>query len=232
MLRRGRAALANCLIGAAVASASPALLAQTTGRSVSWTTLAANTYLARARNHAAHGDTIAAIVDYTEALRIEPNLGPAYLELAIIRRALGDERETEYLLNRAAALADVRADALAARASWHLERGKRSLALADLKAAVETAPTSERLRALADFYVQDKAWVAALATWRRLEVALAPSNVDDKNEAREVIAALSALAAEADGVQHDMRERSEVRRVLRRHATPLLAADRPSPRSR
>jgi tetratricopeptide (TPR) repeat protein len=177
--------------------------------------------LARARRRVAQGDTFAAIHDYTESIRIDPGLGVAYLELARLRSALGDQREVEWLLSRATAISDVRAEALSRRAEFYAGVNKRDLALLDLRAAVEAAPTSDRLRALADFFVQQKAWVAALAIWRRIETSLGPAEPDARVEAGEMIAALAALAAEADGVQHDMPERSWVRRSLRRHATPL-----------
>ncbi len=214
-------ALAALLAGATLLIQSSTLHAQSDAGSRSWTSLAASTWLTRARRHAAQGDTLAAIHDYTEAIRIDPSLGAALLELATIRSALGDQRETEWLLNRAASIPDVRAEALSRRAQFHLGMGQRALALADLQAAVEAGPSRERLRALADFFVQQKAWVAALAVWRRM--ANTPSLGEaERAEAAEMIAALAALAAEADGVQHDMFEHSWVRRALRRHATPRL----------
>jgi tetratricopeptide (TPR) repeat protein len=215
------------LLGLASATQSAPSAAQSNGSNQSWSALAASTWLARARRHVAQGDTFAAIRDYTEALRIDPDSGAACLELAAIRGALGDYRDAVWLLNRASALPETRGEALSRRAELHLGMGKRELALADLRAAVESAPTAEHLRALAAFYVQEKAWVAALAAWRRLEVTMNPSDASARSEAREMVAALGALAAEADGVQHDMRERSWVRRALRRHALPTFGDRRP-----
>jgi hypothetical protein len=104
---------------------------------------------------------------------------------------------------------------LARRAQLYLAQKRTELALLDLQAAAETEPTSERLRPLASFFVQRRAWAAALSVFRKLRAnRAAQMSAAEQREADETIAALSALAAEADGAQHDMNELDWVRRAL------------------
>ena len=214
------AALNAFLIAPAAAAQASA---NTANDGVRWARRAAETYLERAERAQQRGDSIAALTAFTQALRADPTLGRAYIELAELRRALGDLNEAERLLSRATALNDVRAEALARRARLYREQRRDDLALDDLKSAAESEPSLQRLRELANFYVQQRAWVAALSIWRR--VAAHPELTPSAVEAREVtdtLQALSLLAAEADAVQHAMGERSDVRRTLLRHARPAL----------
>lgn len=188
-----------------------------------WSRIAAETYLERAERARARGDSLGALTAFTEALRADPTLGRAYFALAELRIALGDVDEAERLLGRATSLADVRAEALSRRALLYRQQRRDELALDDLRSAVASEPTLERLRPLANFYVERRAWVAALSVWR--SVAAHPELTPDAAEAREVsdtVSALSVLAGEADAVQHAMGERSDVRRTLQRHARPAL----------
>jgi tetratricopeptide (TPR) repeat protein len=181
-----------------------------------WTRLAAESWLERAQTRARRGDTVDAITAYTEALRIDPNSGAACLGLAELRRALGDLREAERLLGQATRIQDVRAEALARRADFYLSQQKPELALLDLQAAAEADPAPARLRALASFYLARRAWVAALEVYRGLQTRLPEQTSEsERRETEDTIAALSALAAEADGAQHDMSELDWVRRALR-----------------
>lgn len=216
-----RRALALAALNAFLAA--PALAAPGTSANdgARWSRLAAETYLERAERAQQRGDAIAALGAFTEALRADPTLGRAYMELAELRRALGDVNEAERLLSRATALSDVRAEALTRRARLYRDQRRDELALDDLKSAAESEPTLARLRELANFYVQHRAWVAALTVWRR--VAAHPelaASVAETREVRDTLHALSLLAAEADAVQHAMGERNEVRRTLLRHARP------------
>lgn len=181
-----------------------------------WTRLAAESWLERAQTRARRGDTAEAITAYTEALRIDPTSGVACLELAELRAAIGDVREAERLLSQATRISEVRADALARRAQFYLAQQRSELALLDLQAAAATDPAPQRLRDLASFYLQRRAWVAALAVFRRLrESRSAQSSAAELREADDTIAALAALSAEADGAQHDMGELDWVRSALR-----------------
>lgn len=213
---------------ALLASTSPSF-AQTAqpNDAARWARLAAQSYLERAQRAVARGDTLAAISAFTDALRVDPTLGRAYFELAELRRLLGDVGEAERLLSRATALPDVRAEALTLRARLYRLQRRDDLALADLESAAETEPTAQRLRGLADFYVERRAWVAALSVWRRIAAhpELSPSETD-RTLVRETVSALAILAAEADAVQHAMGEHNRVRRTLQRYARPAQSARR------
>jgi tetratricopeptide (TPR) repeat protein len=184
--------------------------------SARWTRLAAESWLERAQARARRGDTAEAITAYTEALRIDPRSGVACLELAELRLALGDSREAERLYSQATRISEVRAEALTRRAHLYLAQRRSDLGLLDLQAAVATEPSLPRLRELASYYVKQRAWVAALAIYRKLHASLpAQASPSEIREAEDTLAALSALSAEADGVQHDMAELDWVRRALR-----------------
>jgi tetratricopeptide (TPR) repeat protein len=185
----------------------------------SWSRVAAESWRDRAEAQLARGETAAALTSYTRALRADPTFGPAYLGLAAIRLAQGDLQQAEWLLTRATTLDDVRAEALSRRAGLFLATGRAEAALLDLRLAAEVEPTIERLRALGDAYVARRAWVAALAVWRRLRASSMESADPRRHQADEMIAALTVLAAESDAVQHDTGERNWIRRALSRQAT-------------
>jgi len=220
-MRAARRALAAAALSALL-GARPSLADGTEPNNAAhWSRLAAQSYLERAERAQARGDTLAAVSAFTDALRVDPNLGQAYIELAELRRLLGDIGEAERLLSRATALSDARAEALTQRARLYRLQHRDELALRDLESAVEAEPSVRRLRQLGDFYVEQRAWVAALSVWRR--VASEPSLTLEESERAEVLetlGALAVLAAEADAVQHVMRERDTTRRTLRRHARP------------
>ena len=181
-----------------------------------WTRLAAESWLERAQARARRGDTAEAITAYTEALRIDPSSGAACLELAELRLALGDNREAERLLSQAIRISEVRAEALTRRAHLYLAQQKSELGLLDLQAAAEIEPSPQRLRELASYFVQRRAWVAALAIYRKLQAGfLAQASPAEIREIEDTLGALSALSAEADGAQHDMAELDWVRSALR-----------------
>jgi tetratricopeptide (TPR) repeat protein len=217
------ALLALCFSGAAHAE-TPAFDA------ARWTRLAAESWLERAQARARRGDTAEAITAYTEALRIAPSSGTACLELATLRLALGDSREAERLLSQATRISEVRAEALTRRAHFYFAQQRSELGLLDLQAAATTEPTAQRLRELASYYVQRRAWVAALAIYRKLYASLSTqASSADVRETEDTLAALSALAAEADGAQHDMAELDWVRSALRHLArAPRMARQKSS----
>lgn len=218
----------RALVSALLAlSLSPVAHAQATPLDAArWTRLAAEAWLERAQTRARRGDTAEAITAYTEALRIDPSSGAACLGLAELRAALGDALEAERLLARATRIGEVRAEALTRRAQLYLSEQKPELALLDLQAAAATEPQPQRLRALASFYVARRAWVAALAVFRELRDRLPEqASESERREAEDTVAALTALAAEADGTQHDMAELDWVRKALRHMArAPLKGA--------
>lgn len=212
-------------LGAMGATVTARAAESANGAPANFSRLAAETWLSRARVRRAQGDTAAAIAAYTEVLRIDPGIGAAYLELAEIRSALGDLRQSELLLSRATTLLSVRPRALLQRAALYLASGRTALAADDFEAAVEARPDAETLRALGMFYVRQRAYVAALAVWRRL-LTIAEVATDPKlrREELDTAAALARLAAESDAVQNAADDRNWVRRTLRRHAIPRDAS--------
>lgn len=181
-----------------------------------WTRLAAQSWLERAQARARRGDTAEAITAYTEALRIDPSSGAACLELAELRLALGDQHEAERLLSQATRISEVRAEAFGRRARLYLAQQRSDLALLDLQAAAASDSNPDRLRDLASFFVQRREWAAALAILRKVRLSLPTQTSAAKlRETDDTVAALAALSAEADGVQHDMAELDWVRRALR-----------------
>ena len=185
----------------------------------SWSRLAAESWLARAESLARKGETLSAITCFTESLRADPTLGRAYFGLAEIRHLQGDVREAERLLSRAAAVSEVRAEAFARRAALYRSLGRSSEALADWSRAAELEPSITRLRQLAQGLVERRAWVAALAVWRRIRALTLAADPGELRDTDETIGALAVLAAEADAVQHDTGERNWIRRALRHSAS-------------
>jgi tetratricopeptide (TPR) repeat protein len=184
-----------------------------------WSRVAAESAFERAEQLVTRGETFSAAAAYTQAIRIDPSFGPAYLGLAEIRRVLGDARETEWLLTQAVRLADVRAEAHARRARFYKATGKAELGLMDLEAAAESEPSPERLRELGVAYVERRVWPAALAAYRRLRSALpGTASAALRAEVSETVQALGLLAAEADAVQRDDGDRDWVRRSLQHQA--------------
>ncbi len=185
----------------------------------SWSRATAESAFRRAESLLARGDTFAAASAYTEAIRVDPSFGAPYLSLSEIRRALGDLRETEWLLTQAARLQEVRAEALSRRARFYRATGRAASALLDWEAAADAEPTEPRLRELATAYIERRAWSAALSTYRRLRVVSkrdVGSPVD--REIDDTVQALGVLAAETDAAQHDTGEANWIRSSLRHQA--------------
>jgi tetratricopeptide (TPR) repeat protein len=208
--------LGSLLGQSALASAAPS--SDTVLPARTWSRLAAESWLERAERLARLGETLSAITSYTEAVRADPTLGRAYFGLAEIRRLQGDVREAERLLTRAVTLSDARVEALARRAELYRSLGRMNDALSDWSRAAELDPSLGRLRQLAAGYVERRAWVAALAVWRRIRTLVAPSaSRDELRDVEDTLSALVVLAAEADSVQHDAGEHNWVRRALRHY---------------
>lgn len=183
---------------------------------LAWSRRAAELWVQRAQGLAQSGETAAAITAYSRALRSDATHGQAYLGLAELRLLFGDVREAEWLLARAAALPETRAQGLAARAKLYFRSGRDRLGMLDLEAAARAEPVAVRERELARAYIERRSWVAALAAWRRLRAQLGPQAPTEQSEAEETLSALAVLAGEADAVQHDMGESNWVRRALQR----------------
>lgn len=171
----------------------------------------------RGRELEARSDVAGALASYTRAVALDQTYGPAWLSLGRLRAALRDDLEAERVLTNATHFADVAADAYAARAELHGRRGQYREAVHDSELALRLDPSAARVRQLSTYYVEVRAWPAALALWRRFAAhhAQGPADVED---AQLQIRALSLLAGETDPVTNGADDRNWVRRSLARIA--------------
>jgi tetratricopeptide (TPR) repeat protein len=180
---------------------------------------------ARARTRGDGGDALRL---YTEAVRMDPSYGPAYLGLGELRAALGDAGEAERVYALALRLPTASADAYAARALLRYGRGDVDGAVTDMEASLARAPAvAQRLLRLAGWHVARQGWAAALVSWRRLLVLYEHTDQDSAaDHARTQVRALTVLAAESDPV-HGIggAHPSWVRRALASIAVRLPASD-------
>lgn len=172
--------------------------------------------LGRARRFSAHGNVLSALSTYSRAVALNPQCGAATLELASLRASLGDFSEAERLFNRAVHLRAHAPEAFKARAVMRRKQGQRAAALSDLGAAVAMRPDDiENIRLLADWFIEARAWSAALAQCRALVRIL-----DERQQAAELeqaelrVRALAIMAAETDPVAGGAASESWVRRSL------------------
>jgi tetratricopeptide (TPR) repeat protein len=126
-----------------------------------------------------------------------------------VRERLGDYDEAERAYGRALKLGDARDPALEARAWLRYKRGKRREATDDLAARVETAPTEALLRQLSSWYVELRAYSAALSSMRRLH----DLGVNDERTKVSIVA-LTELSNTTDLATHIEPEDDWVRRSL------------------
>jgi tetratricopeptide (TPR) repeat protein len=185
-----------------------------------WARSAARTLVERAERYERRGDTLDALRVYNDAIRMDPSHGPAYLGLGRLRHALRDLDEADRLYSAAARLPQSAAEALERRARVRRDQGRLEEAVADLRASIDADPSArERHKTLAAWYVERKAWPAALGVWRRLAAELEASGPSDElRQARIQVRALSLLAGEADPVQGGRGHPSWVRRSIARIA--------------
>ncbi|MCK6538073.1 MAG: hypothetical protein L6Q84_34295 [Polyangiaceae bacterium] len=184
-----------------------------------WGRAAARERVRRASEHSRRGDAAQAMAELNEALRFDPSFGDAYLELAKLRERAGDLGEAERVYEQAARLPSARAQALFGRARVSKARGQADEAFRALEASVELAPERQSLELLAEWYVQRRAWPAALVAWRRVLSTYDDEPGPERDKVRVRIQALVVLAADADpvvaGAAHS---RGWVRRSLARMA--------------
>ena len=176
----------------------------------------ANLLLARARRFSTHGNVLSALATYSRAVALNSQCGAATLELASLRARLGDFSEAERLFNRAVHLRAHAPEAFKARAVMRRKQGQRAAALSDLGAAVAMRPDDiENIRLLADWFIEERAWPAALAQCRALVRIL-----DERQQASELeqaelrVRALAIMAAETDPVAEGAASENWVRRSL------------------
>ncbi|MEZ4227396.1 MAG: hypothetical protein R3B13_41040 [Polyangiaceae bacterium] len=185
----------------------------------SWATRAARDLVERGERARAGGNAGEALRLYTEAVRMDPSYGPAYLALGHLRQAMGDAGEAGRVFDLAIRLPSGGADALAARAALRYARGDVGGAIADMEASLARDPHRvERLRQLGYWHIATHSWAGALSAWRRLlgeheRLGQSQELAQDRTQVR----ALTVLAAEADPV-HGMGQShpSWVRRALAR----------------
>jgi tetratricopeptide (TPR) repeat protein len=180
----------------------------------SWARRAARLGVERAERRLRQGDTALAVREYTEALRMDPSFGAAYLGLGSVRELLRDWREADRVYSAATRFPDSKAEALARRSAVRRALGRDDEAFSDLESAVSETPQRRWLRTLGDWYVERRAWPAALNAWRRLLALAEREGSSDRDEARLRVRALSVLAAESDPVLYGEDHPSWVRRSL------------------
>ena len=181
----------------------------------SWPASAAAELTRQGREHARAGDDALAIKRFAEAVHLDPSFGPAYLDLAAARERTGDYREAERTYDVAIEHVPNFVAAFRARAALLRKMGEFARETADLEHVAHLAEGPETLRALATRYIEDKAWPAALATFRRLR-AYAERSGDDvlAREAALQARALMVLCRELDPVAAGAWDRDWVRRAV------------------
>jgi len=181
----------------------------------SWPASAAAELTRQGREHAKAGDDALAMKRFAEAVHLDPSYGPAYLDLAAARERAGDYSEAERTYDVAIEHVPNFIAAFRARAALLRKMGEFARETADLEHVARLAEGPETLRALATRYIEDKAWPAALATFRRLRVYAERSG--DEALAREAalqVRALMVLCAELDPVIAGAGDRDWVRRAV------------------
>lgn len=177
---------------------------------------AAGLLVGRARRLAANGNVLSALSAYSQAVSLYPRCGVATLEFARLRANLGDYAEAERLFDRAVHLRAHAPEAFKARAVMRRRQGQRAAALSDLRSAVAMRPDDiENVRLLADWFIEERVWPAALAQCRALVRLLTETERNAELEQAELrVRALAIMAAETDPVSEGARSESWVRRSL------------------
>jgi tetratricopeptide (TPR) repeat protein len=164
--------------------------------------------------HARNGDDELAARRFMDAIQLEPTLGPAYLELASVRERSGDLREAERTYDVAIRSVPGFVAAFRRRAAVLHRLGDAVHELADLEEAARLTDEPDVLLDLARRHVEDRAWPAALATWRKV-LAKTEAKGDRRlvEDARIQIRALGILCSELDPVSEGASSRDWVRRA-------------------
>lgn len=173
----------------------------------------------RATAYVAAGRFTEAIGLYTESIRLDPSNGVALIELGKLRARLGESEEAEQLFSTAVRMRSVAAAALVERAHLRRREGRDAEATADLERAFDLgADDPARTEELSAWYVAHRAWLPALAVWRRT-LGSADGDVAARGAALQV-RALGVLAANLDVV----RAGAAPDRSWTRHALARIAA--------
>ena len=168
----------------------------------------------RGRALAGSGRVLEAIRAFTEAASLDPTNGAALVALGELRERMGDLHEAEHVYARAARLAEWAGAALRRRGALRASEGRDAEAILDLAEAERLSPGDPELaRSRARLEIRERAWPAALATWRR--AASGARAGSDAADAALRIDGLRLLAAELDPASEDAaRGRSFTRRAL------------------
>jgi tetratricopeptide (TPR) repeat protein len=168
----------------------------------------------RATRYLAAGRITEAIGLYTESIRLDPSSGVALVALGRLRARLGETQEAELLFSTAARIRSVAGAALAERAHLRHREGRDAEAIADLEIAVELGPDDPaRAEELSAWHVAHRAWLPALAVWRR--TAASAEGDGPVRRAAIQVRALGVLAADLDVVRAGASpDRSWTRRAL------------------
>ncbi|MET0593431.1 MAG: tetratricopeptide repeat protein, partial [Polyangiaceae bacterium] len=167
------------------------------------------------RDHARQGDDALAMRRFSDAVRLDPSHGPAYLELAAVRERAGDPVEALKTYDVAIEHVPDFIAAFRARAALLRKMGEVSREIADLEHLTRIAEGPDTLRALATRYAEEKAWPAALATFRKLR-AWAEEHGDEpvRKAAHLQVRALMVLSAELDPVVAGRADHGWTRRAI------------------
>jgi tetratricopeptide (TPR) repeat protein len=155
---------------------------------------------------------------YTEAIRLDSGDGGALVALGRLRVRLGQLRDADELFTAATRFRAHASEAFFERGKLRRSLGHEQQALNDFESAVNLAPDeAAQGEELAGLYVTRRAWLPALAAWRRsLAVAVDP---EAQKRARLQVRGLAVIAAELDALSLDAsRGRSFTRRALYRLA--------------
>ena len=180
--------------------------------SESWSRRLADSHFQRALELEQRGDIAQALREYTETIATDSTHGRAYLRLGALRERMGDPREAELIYSEAVRFGDVRAQALIQRSHLHRAAGRSAQAIGDLEAAVELEANPQALEELAQHYIEAHAWVAALATFRRIASSTQGSSMSES--AKLQIRALRVLVAELDPSPAYLKKHDWVARAL------------------
>jgi len=178
-----------------------------------WSNATAAELVRQGQEHVRKGDEALATRRFADAIRLDTTYGPAYLELAQARERAGDLLEAERTYDVAIRNVPDFVAAYRARAALLHKLGESERELADLETAVRLTDAPDPLRDLAQRYVEDRAWPAALATWRKMLVtAERRGDAALMHEAAVQIRALVILCGELDPVADGATSKNWVRR--------------------
>ncbi len=97
-------------------------------------------FIKKGKFHQEYGQWSDAIKDYSDALALNPNFVPAYIERALVKQIKGELREAVLDLDLALALDTANLRALNARGALHYDLGNYNTSLKDLNHALKIHP--------------------------------------------------------------------------------------------